>query len=150
MENIVRKRMTVCGVSALCALALAGGICLIVPPAAAQAETHDHSGWEELTSAGGEMGGGTYYLTDDVELQSDLSVTGEVTLCLNGHILKGTGWDSVISVQDGADFTQCDCNGSQSTHYYTVDEDGLYIFDGVTAAGSMVTMASGLRCRAKP
>ena len=137
MENIVRKRMTVCGVSALCALALAGGICLIAPPAAAQvetqAETHDQSGWEELTSAGGEMGGGTYYLTDDVELQSDLSVTGEVTLCLNGHILKGTGRDSVISVQNGADFTLCDCNGSQSTHYYTVDEDGLYIFDGVTA-----------------
>lgn len=136
MENIVRKRMTVCGVSALCALALAGGICLIAPPAAAQAETqaetHDHSGWEELTSAGGEMGG-TYYLTDDVELQSDLTVKGEVTLCLNGHILKGTGRDSVISVQDGADFTLCDCNGSQSTHYYTVDEDGLYIFDGVTA-----------------
>lgn len=60
-------------------------------------------------------------------------MTGEVTLCLNGHILKGTGRDSVISVQDGADFTLCDCNGSQSTHYYTVDEDGLYIFDGVTA-----------------
>ncbi len=39
MENIVRKRMTVCGVSALCALALAGGICLVAPPAAAQAET---------------------------------------------------------------------------------------------------------------
>ena len=58
---------------------------------------------------------------------------GEVTLCLNGHILKGTGQNSVISVQDGADFTLCDCNGSQSTHYYTVDEDGLYIFDGVTA-----------------
>lgn len=136
MENIVRKRMTVCGVSALCALALAGGICLVAPPAAAQvetqAETHDHSGWEELTSAGGEMGG-TSYLTDDVELQSDLSVTGEVPLCLNGHILKGTGRDSVISVQNGADFTLCDCNGSQSTHYYTVDEDGLYIFDGVTA-----------------
>ena len=136
MENIVRKRMTVCGVSALCALALAGGICLVAPPAAAQAETqaetHDHSGWEELTSAGGEMGG-TYYLTDDVELQSDLTVKGEVTLCLNGHILKGTGRDSVISVQDGTDFTLCDCNGSQSTHYHTVDEDGLYIFDGVTA-----------------
>lgn len=125
--------MTVCGVSALCALALAGGVCLIAPPAAAQAETHDHSGWEELTSAGGEMGGGTYYLTDDVELQSDLTVTGEVTLCLNGHILKGTGQNNVISVQRGADFTLCDCNGSQSTHYYTVDEDGLYIFDGVTA-----------------
>lgn len=78
-------------------------------------------------------GGGTYYLTDDVELQSDLTVKGEVTLCLNGHILKGTGRDSVISVQDGTDFTLCDCNGSQSTHYYTVDEDGLYIFDGVTA-----------------
>ena len=137
MENIVRKRMAVCGVSALCALALAGGICLIAPPAAAQAETqaetHDHSGWEELTSAGGEMGGGTYCLTDDVELQSDLTVTGEVTLCLNGHILKGTGQNSIISVQRGADFTLCDCNGSQSTHYYTVDEDGLYIFDGVTA-----------------
>ena len=133
MENIVRKRMTVCGVSALCALALAGGICLVAPPAAAQAETHDHSGWEELTSAGGAMGGGTYYLTDDVELQSDLTVKGEVTLCLNGHILKGTGQNNVISVQRGADFTLCDCNGSQSTHYYTVDEDGLYIFDGVTA-----------------
>ena len=143
MENIVRKRMTVCGVSALCALALAGGVCLAAPPAAAQAETqaetHDHSGWEELPSAGGEMGGGgTYYLTDDVELQSDLSVTGEVTLCLNGHILKGTGWDSVISVQDGADFTLCDCQ-SESTaaehrHAYFIDYDGLYVFDDTLTA----------------
>lgn len=37
-------------------------------------------------------------------------------------------------MSDGANFTLCDCNGSNQTHYYTVDETtGQYNFDGVTA-----------------
>ena len=34
-----------------------------------------------------------------------------MTLCLNGHMLKGNGSGSVITVNGGANFTLCDCAG---------------------------------------
>ena len=58
---------------------------------------------------GGELAAGKYCLAADVKLTEDLLVSGEVTLCLNGYILTGTGTGPVIMVESGADFTLCDC-----------------------------------------
>ena len=121
-------------------LSLALGVWLWdAPPTVRAAETeHDHAdgSWTELTEGDGILRNGNYYLTGDLDLTAyfHLDPNHTVTLCLNGHKLTGGGSNSVIIVSDGANFTLCDCNGSNQTHYYTVDETtGQYNFDGVTA-----------------
>lgn len=51
---------------------------------------------------------GSYYLNGNVT--GGISVTGNVTLCLNGHNISGGR--SVITVEDGATLTLCDCQGT--------------------------------------
>ena len=136
MNATQNRRTLLAAVLALAfALCVAFGILFLLPktPAAAAEEEHtDHSGWTAVSDVSQISGDGNYYLETDVT--GNIRVSGTVTLCLNGHMLTGTGEGSVITVQSGADVTLCDCNGTQSTHYYTVDEStGFYNFAGVTA-----------------
>ena len=85
---------------------------------------HTHTGgtaYTALSYTGGRLENDTYYLPADITLENNLTISGTVTLCLNGHVLTGTGNGSVITVNSDANFTLCDCNGSQGTHYYTED-----------------------------
>lgn len=68
-----------------------------------------------LTAAGGLLDGGNYYLPGDITLTDDLTISGNVTLCLNGHVLRGSGTGSVITVNEGATFTLCDCGTNTTT-----------------------------------
>ena len=95
---------------------------------------HAHSGItfdKILTSEGGALSDGNYCLTDDVALTNNLTISGTVTLCLNGHILMGNGEGSVITLEEDAVFTLYDC-GIETVHYYTVDANGVFVFEGVT------------------
>lgn len=77
------------------------------------ADTPAHSLHEsELTSTGGTLSDGNYYLNEDVTLTTNLTITGTVNLCLNGHVLKGTGSESVITVNDGATLNLYDCGAT--------------------------------------
>lgn len=49
--------------------------------------------------------GGTVQLTEDIEISETLLVTRDVTLDLNGHVLKMTGSGSVLKVSDRATLT---------------------------------------------
>ena len=49
--------------------------------------------------------GGTVQLTEDIEISETLLVTRDVTLDLNGHVLKMTGTGSVLKVHNGATLT---------------------------------------------
>lgn len=119
MNATQNRRTLLAAVLALAfALCVAFGILLLLPktPAAAAEEEHtDHSGWTAVSDVSQISGDGNYYLETDVT--GNIRVSGTVTLCLNGHMLTGTGEGSVITVQSGADVTLCDCNGTQSTHY---------------------------------
>ncbi len=57
------------------------------------------------------------YLNGNIELSEygyDLTITsGYVVLCLNGKVLTGTGYSSVITVSEGANFTLCDCQENE-------------------------------------
>ena len=53
------------------------------------AHDHDDGEWTALTADGGVLTAGKYYLAEDVSLTTDLTISGEVTLCLNGHELRG-------------------------------------------------------------
>ena len=52
--------------------------------------------------------GGDVRLTEDIEISETLVVTRDVTLDLNGHVLKMTGDGSVLKVSDRATLTITD------------------------------------------
>ena len=68
-----------------------------------------HSGAKAITASTATLKAGKYYLSGNVKLTTDLTVTGDVTLCLNGYMLTGTGTGSVITLSDGASLTLVDC-----------------------------------------
>ncbi len=92
------------------------GAFILTPKTTAQAdeeEAHNHGAMTALSAypTGGELNGEasavSYYLTDDIS--GNITVKGEVTLCLNGHTITGDGNGSVITVSNNANFTLCDC-----------------------------------------
>ena len=58
--------------------------------------------------------GGTVQLTEDIEISATLEVTRNVTLDLNGCILRMTGTGSVLKVHNGATLTITDSSAAKS------------------------------------
>ena len=87
----------------------------------------------------------TVTLLKDAQTESTLAMTyGDyVVLDLSGHILEYNGADkaSVITVNDN--WFKLTDSGSAVTHYYTVDENGLWNFNSVTASTSGAISLSG-------
>jgi len=77
--------------------------------------------------------GGTVQLTEDIEISETLLVTRDVTLDLNGHVLKMTGDVSVLKVSDRATLTITDSR-PQNPH------TGSY---GRLPAGGVITGGEG-------
>ena len=114
--------------------ALRGQALAEVAAVSEESAAHDHNDgeWTALTADGGVLTAGKYYLADDVTLTTDLTISGEVTLCLNGHKLTGTGKSSVITVNSDANFTLCDCSTEANN-----------VVGGVTYTTGVVTGGSG-------
>ena len=123
---------------------------LLLPvTAVAQDDNHDnHEGWTALTNevlSGNTLPAGKYYLSDDLKCngpaQTWITISGgEVTLCLNGHVLNLNGQS--LRVENGATFHLCDCNSTNQTHKFTVD-NGLWQLDEAdgteTLTGGVIT-----------
>lgn len=111
----------------------------------------DHTGhggdWTALSAEGGELTGGNYYLADDVKLTADLTVSGTVTLCLNGFVLTGTGSSTVIDVGRGADFTLCDCREGAAGVANEINGDTYNsgVITGGTGRRADTTAGGGIR-----
>ena len=80
-----------------------------------------------LTATMSELTEGYYYLGADVTMQNGITVSGNVTLCLNGHKLSSLN-GPVITVRENADFTLCDCAGNGAEHIYYKDGSGRFVF----------------------
>ena len=78
--------------------------------------------------------GGTVQLTEDIEISETLLVTRDVTLDLNGHVLKMTGDVSVLKVSDRATLTITD---SRPQNPHTGSYAGL-------PAGGVITGGEGM------
>ena len=79
--------------------------------------------------------GGTVQLTEDIEISETLVVTRDVTLDLNGHVLKMTGDGSVLKVSDRATLTIQDSSAEGTgtiTGGNAVDGGGVYIDNNAT------------------
>ena len=111
--------------SIFCALVLCLALLpgMAMPASAANCDGTHSDGWTALTAAGGDLSSGKYYLSGDVTATGVITINGNVTLCLNGHVLDLNG--HYINVSSGATLTLCDCDDS-TTHKFTVGEDGLW------------------------
>ena len=107
---------------------------LALPATALAAGEHDsHSnGWTELTADTTTLSGGSYYLSGDVVYSgTEITVSGEVILCLNGHKLDLN--KQHISVGSGASLTLCDCStGGVLTGGSDIHGGGVYVGGGGT------------------
>lgn len=68
---------------------------------------------------------GHYYLTQDIETTGTWEPKNKVVLCLNGHSIAANG-DFVVIEIDKGQFTLCDCNSSESMHYFTTIKEGMF------------------------
>ena len=81
--------------------------------------------------------GGTVQLTEDIEISETLVVTRDVTLDLNGHVLKMTGDGSVLYVKkDGSDTVALTITDSRPQNPHTGSYEGL-------PAGGVITGGKG-------
>lgn len=160
----VKKYLFLTLIAVLCAACVAVG-CLFMgggtPSVGAATQEHDdafgynHSGPagsestpQELPKAGGKLSGGAYYLTDNITLAADIIIPADATvdLCLNGYKLIGTGNGPVITVEKNAIFNLHDCNSTNGSHGYKVNEHGKYEFEGTvtgTIPGGVITGGTG-------
>ena len=83
--------------------------------------------------------GGTVQLTENIEISETLVVTRDVTLDLNGHVLKMTGSGSVLYVKkDGSDTVALTITDSRPQNPHTGSYAGL-------PAGGVITGGTGTR-----
>ena len=110
--------------------------------------SHSATTWQPLTSGTTSLSGGTYYLDGDISLSSGLTVSGNVSLCLNGHTLTTTA--GKIYISSGC-LTICDCTGGgritgASTNWSVIDLAGsgsLTVYSGtITSTDSSGTAIS--------
>ena len=126
---------------------------LLLPVTALAAGEHDsHSNnWMEFTAGTTTLSGGSYYLSGDVEYSgTEITVSGKVILCLNGHKLNLN--KQHISVGSGASLTLCDCStggvltggsGSKGGGVY-VGGGGTFTMTGGSIAGNTAESGGGV------
>ncbi len=88
---------------------------------------------------------GTYYLTKDVTFNTAQKISADVSICLNGHAVKGD-----VTAQNGGKFTLTDCKKGSFDGKITVDDGGACTLNEgtfhveVTNNGDFVTNDSTL------
>ena len=95
---------------------------------------------DELTSALGDSTKDTVKLTADIIIDTTLTVNRAVTLDLNGFVLRMTGNDSVIKVEQGDNLTIADSN--KNTEHKFAQHDGLWVLNSngsETVKGGIIT-----------
>lgn len=79
------------------------------------------------------LNSGTYYLCNNVNLTHPLVIRGDVTLDLNGFVLKITGSGSVIKIESGT-LTLVDSHPA-AIHKFVKNTDDLWMLDESQGAG---------------
>ena len=127
-------------------LALGAALALCVGASAT-----DFTGWTALMDAhsGQALADGNYYLNNDVTISQTITVSGTVTLDLNGHVLQYKNDEvhgSPLVVEDGAHLTIKD-SGTTAEHKFTPDANGLWVLDETngteTVYGGVITGGTG-------
>ena len=127
-------------------LALGAALALCVGAGAMDFST----GWDKVTNSTTTLESGRqYYLNNDVTVSQTITVSGTVTLDLNGHVLQyknDSTKGSVIKVESGGHLTIQDSNTGSLSHKFTPNSDGLWVLDengGETIPGGVITGGTG-------
>ena len=109
--------------------------------ALAVGEHTDHSSWIALDGDTTALANGSYFLFSDVEYNGTgaITVSGTVTLCLNGHVLDLN--EQYIKVNSGASLTLCDCTSGTTSGY--LGRDGLWHPGSPTDEGATTCNLTG-------
>lgn len=110
----------------------------------------DFTGWTALmdTPSGQALADGNYYLNSDVTISQTITVSGTVTLDLNGHVLKYENdqtHGSPLAVEGGGHLTIIDSN-SNAPHRFKPNSDGLWVLDengSEIVTGGVITGGTG-------
>ena len=127
-------------------LALGAALALCVGASAT-----DFTGWTALMDAhsGQALADGNYYLNNDVTISQTITVSGTVTLDLNGHVLQyknDSTKGSVIKVESGGQLTIEDSNTSNLSHKFN-SNGKLWVLDEASGTeavtGGVITGGTG-------
>ena len=127
-------------------LALGAALALCVGASAT-----DFTGWTALMDAhsGQALADGNYYLNNDVTISQTITVSGTVTLDLNGHVLQYKNDNtkgSVIVIENGGQLTIQDSD-PDAPHKFDPNSDGLWVLDEAsgteTVTGGVITGGTG-------
>lgn len=97
-----------------------------------------HTGWTPLKSSTQTITNGNYYLSSTVATNSNITVSGNVTLCLNSNTLN-IGQNTTFTVSSGATLTICDC---QSGGTITGTESYINL-NVISVTGGTLNLESG-------
>ena len=125
-------------------LALGAALALCVGASAA-----DFTGWDEVTNSTTTLESGKqYYLNNDVTISQTITVSGTVTLDLNGHVLKyvSANKGSVIKVESGGQLTiQDSCkDDTTAVHKFDTTNDLWVLNDNPPPEGKAETIQGGV------
>ena len=138
------KKRIVSTLLALCML-----LCLV--PTAAFAEdgtggaVQDVSNADDLIAAIDNSAVNTVRLAANIDIDTSLTVSREVTLNLNGYVLQMTGSGSVIKVESSGNLTLTDSN-TAAEHKFMPGTNGLWVLNengSETVSGGVITGGTG-------
>ncbi len=113
-----------------------------------------HEGWEGISDLSDLEDGKKYYLTSDVTSDKQVELDGvEITLCLNGHTIEGTGINRLFYIDNKSTFTLCNCkaDGKLTKTVKTENHGGAvyvknagFIMNGGTITDCAATYGGGV------
>lgn len=108
-------------------LLLALLLCITMFPTIAMAESIADLSLTDVDSDGNlTLTASSYKLTDNIVISSALKVSGNVTLDLNGYVLKITGSNNTVQIDTDSTLTINDGNEANQTHFFTSNYDAYY------------------------
>ena len=143
MESLTKEQIAELDMTRLHAISEALNTPMTVPMTVAEGQHVDHpicgatctdkykhsivTEWKSIDSEAALQAAteGNYYLTQDIVTMETWKPNNNVVLCLNGHSIAANG-DFVVIEIDKGQFTLCDCNSSESMHYFTTSKEGLF------------------------
>ena len=105
-----------------------GGLCCAVTDTgrliwcAGASHMHDGVTFQPWADGGNLPASGSYYLETDVLLTKSCTLNGDLNLCLNGHVIRMDGKETVIQVNGGYTLNIYNSDSENKVHYFTISK----------------------------